>query len=260
MPTLKALNEETTTLIQPKDIHVLIAEDEPDLRDLLAAKFRVFGFQVSTAHNGTAAWDKVIEDGNIHIVITDIRMPNGTGHGLLQKCKKKNPALPKVFLISAFTDHTEEELFHIGSEGFINKPFDTKVLLDVVRKSLLKLEDRWRAQNADQPLDTIKVTLGDLKTSLDNKKFAFGRGGFFVETHQALPDIGTYVGFDVLAEPWSFKGTGILKWVSLEGDVSQGLSYAGIEVISLEGPSNKDIITWINNNNPQAYIPSPRQF
>lgn len=242
-------------MINPKDIHVLIAEDEPDLRDLLAAKFRVFGFQVATAHNGTAAWDKLLEDQNFHIVITDIRMPNGTGYSLLQKCKERHAVSPKVFLISAFTDHTEEELFAMGSEGFINKPFDTKVLLDVVRKSLLKLEDRWRPQNADQPPTLLSAQLPDLKSSIEQKKFGMGRGGFYFFTNQNLPEPGTPVGFEIQVQPWTLKGTGFLKWTSKD-DASQS-SWSGIEVVSLLPPSSADIIRWIESASPKAFIPSP---
>lgn len=240
-------------MINPKDIKVLIAEDEPDLRDLLAAKFRVFGFNVSTAHNGSVAWDKLLADKDIQIVITDIRMPNGSGYELLKKSKENNPVFPRVFLISAFTDYTEAELFALGAEGFINKPFDTKILLNIVRKSLLKTSDRWRAQNAETPKDHLNFVLDGLEVSTQSREIAFGRGGFYAPCTQDLPEEGTLISFDFKAAPWTLHGTGYVRWTKTKDE----RRYAGIEIVSLSGESADDLLKWIEDSKPRPYIPTP---
>ncbi len=240
-------------MINPRDIKVLIAEDEPDLRDLLATKFRVFGFNVSSAHNGSAAWDKLLADKDIQIVITDIRMPNGSGYDLLKKCKDRDPVFPRVFLISAFTDYTEAELFSLGAEGFINKPFDTKILLNIVRKSLLKTSDRWRAQNAETPKDHLNFIMDGLEISTQSGELAFGRGGFYAPCAHDIPEDGTLVSFDLKAAPWALHGTGFVRW----SKTKDNRRFTGIEIVSLAGESSDALLEWIEKNKPQAYIPTP---
>lgn len=239
-------------MINPRDIKVLIAEDEPDLRDLLAAKFRVFGFDVSTAHNGSAAWDKLLTDDNIQIVITDIRMPNGSGYDLLKKCKERNSVFPRVFLISAFTDYTEAELFGLGAEGFINKPFDTKILLNIVRKSLLTTADRWRAQNAETPKKHLNFVMDGLEVSTQSGELGFGRGGFYAPSSVDIPDDGTLVSFDLKAAPWALNGTGFVRW----SKTKDNRRFAGIEIVSLSGGTSEELLKWIEDNAPQAFIPT----
>jgi len=243
-------------LINPRDIKVLIAEDEPDLRDLLAAKFRVFGFNVMTAHSGNMAWDKVLENSGVQIVVTDIRMPNGSGYELLQKCKQKDSEFPRVFLISGFTDYTVQELMALGSEGFISKPFDTKDLLNIVRKSLLNTSDRWRAQNADTPEFKLELEFPSLEKSTQNGYLLFGRGGFSAKIKTTLPDTNTLIQFHLNANPWTLQGTGIIRWKS-PSDLLQPSEYVGLEIVSLDGPSSTELIEWLETQKPKAFIPSP---
>lgn len=245
--------------INPGDINVLIAEDEADLRDLLAAKFRVFGFNVMTAHSGNSAWDKILQNSNIQIVITDDRMPNGSGFELLSKIKQQNSEFPRVFVISAFCDHTPEQLYHQGAEGFINKPFDTKVLLDVVRKSLLDTGDRWAHPLSRPPDITITENMGSKKDAIARHAFEFGRGGFFVETDKKLPSVGSLIGFDILMEPWHLAGAGHLRWI-LPRDNSSTTMVVGIEIVSLSGPSAAEVVCWISDAGPRPYIPLPMRL
>lgn len=242
-------------MINPGEIQVLICEDEPDLRDLLAAKFRVFGFDVITSPNGNTAWDILLQNPNIQIIISDIRMPNGSGYELLQKCKERNPVFPRVFLISGFTDYSEAELFNLGSEGFISKPFDTKVLLSIVRKSLLSLSDRWRGQNTDIPESQIEFSEESLEKALDSKKLRFGRGGFCIETTQTLPLVGESIAFKLQVSPWMTHGTGRVRWKN-PGKNSESSQEAGIEITSLEGAHREEVINWILKEKFQAYIPN----
>lgn len=238
-------------MINPGEVRVLIAEDEPDLRDLLAAKFRVFGFDVVTAENGTVAWDVLLKDSKVQIVITDIRMPNGTGYELLKKCKERDPVFPRVFLISAFSDFSQAHLFNMGSEGFISKPFDTKVLLSIVRKSLLSVSDRWRGQNVEIPEIKVEMNAPSFEESIQQNQFRLGRGGFCMKSDiKNLPEEGEGICYSVDTAPLSFHGTGVVRWKSSKQDPC-----IGIEIISLEGEHREDVVQWILENKPQAYVP-----
>jgi two-component system, NtrC family, response regulator len=64
-----------------KKYSVLIVEDENDLRNLYAQKIKEEGYKVLTAQSGNEAL-KIVDQTTVHIVISDIRMPDGDGIGI----------------------------------------------------------------------------------------------------------------------------------------------------------------------------------
>ena len=112
---------------------ILIVDDEPALREILAAVLADEGYAVQTAADGRSALD-MITTAPPDLVITDISMPRLDGWGLLIQIRQDDPTLP-VLLISAIrptltgclapaTDHTT----------FLAKPFDLEDLLDLVTR------------------------------------------------------------------------------------------------------------------------------
>jgi CheY-like chemotaxis protein len=110
---------------------ILIVDDEPALREILAAVLADEGYAVQTAADGRSALD-LFAATPPDLVITDISMPRLDGWGLLAQIRQDDPTLP-VLLISAIrptrtgrpapaTDHT----------AFLAKPFDLEALLDLV--------------------------------------------------------------------------------------------------------------------------------
>lgn len=246
-------------MINPSDINILIAEDEPDLRDLLAAKFRVFGFNVETAHSGDSAWEKVQSISDLQIVVTDVRMPGGSGYDLLKNCKNRNAILPKVFVISAFSDFPRHQLYDMGAEGFMTKPFDTKVLLDVIRKSLLSAEDRWRAPNSTTKKGDVSADLPKLDDAIASQVFGAGRGGFFVKGTAAKELYDQLVSFNYDFDGQKFEGTGIIRWMDPNPNESSAElpNHYGVEIVQL-GKESADLFTGLLADPlPQPYIPCP---
>ena len=101
---------------------VLIVDDNPNMSSLLQEMLEVFDYDSIRASDGQEALKRVNE-GNISLIITDMRMPNMTGLELMEKVKGKFPKMP-VVLISGYS---REETFKDGQEiepdGFLAKPF-----------------------------------------------------------------------------------------------------------------------------------------
>lgn len=98
------------------------------MSSLLADMLEVFAVDSVRATDGEDALRK-LEEEDIGMVITDLRMPKMTGTELLVAVKDKRPELP-VVLISGY-NLTEAE--HHGADGFLPKPFrmnDIKIILD----------------------------------------------------------------------------------------------------------------------------------
>lgn len=110
---------------------LLIVDDEEGIRESLALAFEIEGYPVFSACDGADALEKIIKH-KIDIVISDIRMPNKDGIGLLQELKKKVQPMPTVLLMSAYTEFTEPDLKKMGAMTLLRKPIDLDTLINLV--------------------------------------------------------------------------------------------------------------------------------
>jgi two-component system response regulator PilR (NtrC family) len=106
---------------------VLIVDDDEDIRSLLCQVLKK-NFQVFEAAGGNEAW-QMLQNQNFDAVITDMRMPEGTGDELLKKIRQKyNNKIP-VIIITAFSDQPSEYLINSGANAVFPKPFDYEQII-----------------------------------------------------------------------------------------------------------------------------------
>jgi len=118
---------------------ILIAEDERDIRDLIAFTLRFAGYEVVGAENGAEAVELATKE-NPDLILLDVRMPRLTGYDAC-KAIKANPTLtdiPVVFL-SAKGQESEIEIgMAAGAEEYLLKPFAPDELTERVGAILTK--------------------------------------------------------------------------------------------------------------------------
>lgn len=240
-------------MIKPHDIKVLVAEDEKDLREILASRFRVFGFQTLEATGGDEAYKMFESHPDISTVVTDIRMPNGTGIELLNKLKSLNSAYPKVFIASSNTDHSKQELFELGAEGILEKPYDTKTLIDMVRKSLLTNKERWQMPPNFSVDIKLEESFSSYEEACSKNLLKLGRGGLCLQTSKPLPPVESFFHLKIQAHPLEINAVVKLKWVS---PVSGNNKKIGVEFFHIGGANATGVYEWIETHAPVAYIPN----
>jgi DNA-binding response OmpR family regulator len=116
---------------------ILIAEDEKDIRELIAFTLRFAGFDVLLATNGVEAVE-VAEAERPDLVILDVRMPRMSGYEACRRLKE-NPqtaSLPIVFLSAKGQDSEIQQGLESGAEEYILKPFAPDELIQQVRDIL----------------------------------------------------------------------------------------------------------------------------
>lgn len=111
-----------------KNFRILIVDDETDLREGLKTFFEIEEFSCLTAKDGEDALC-ILEKENVHLVLSDIKMPNCTGIELLQKIKEKNKDLPFVILMTGYSEITNEEAMTMGASELLLKPLDIRELV-----------------------------------------------------------------------------------------------------------------------------------
>jgi DNA-binding response OmpR family regulator len=118
---------------------ILIAEDEPDIRELVAFTLRFSGYEVISASNGEEAV-KLATVEVPDLVLMDVRMPRMTGYDAC-RVMKADPDLrhiPIVFL-SAKGQETEVQAgLEAGAEEYLLKPFAPMQLIERVRAILVR--------------------------------------------------------------------------------------------------------------------------
>ena len=73
-------------MINPKEITILIVDDEIDLRDSIAFDYKRKGFNVLVASSGNEAFE-IVKKNKVNVVLSDVRMPDGDGIELLYNIK-----------------------------------------------------------------------------------------------------------------------------------------------------------------------------
>ncbi len=123
---------------------VLLAEDDEELRVLLARALRKDGHQVIEAQDGSELLEKIAADfidggglSGIDVVVSDIRMPGWTGMNVLFGLRNAGCNVP-VVLITAFGEQkTHDAAARLGAACVLDKPFDIDDLRQTVSRVLL---------------------------------------------------------------------------------------------------------------------------
>jgi two-component system response regulator PilR (NtrC family) len=115
--------------------HVLVVDDEPDIRELLHLTLSRMGLEVTTAEDlGEAR--RALQSGEFSFCLTDMRLPDGNGLDLVEEVAEQYPSLP----IAMITAHGKIEdavyALKMGAFDFVSKPVDLAVLRKLVSTAL----------------------------------------------------------------------------------------------------------------------------
>lgn len=121
---------------------ILLAEDDREMRLLLASALRAEGYSVMECRDGDQFVDRIITPSSgvgFDLIVSDVRMPSHSGLEILEAGSQLKD-FPPMILITAFGSeslHTQAQ--RLGAVAVFDKPFDIEHLLDAVR-SLLPMQ------------------------------------------------------------------------------------------------------------------------
>jgi CheY-like chemotaxis protein len=117
--------------------HILVADDEPNIRNTISDILRKYHGIITVAASGLEAIS-LLEQGSFDLVISDIKMPDKTGYEVFAAAHRKNSSTP-VILMTGFGYDPNHSIVRASQEGLqavLFKPFKVDQLLQEVRKAL----------------------------------------------------------------------------------------------------------------------------
>jgi CheY-like chemotaxis protein len=235
--------------MQLKDATLLVVDDEPQYREIMSGWFAREGSRVLAADNGTRALE-VLQENEVHAIITDIRMPVMDGAELVKRIKAAGKYTPAAVSVSGFSDLTPREAYDLGIEAQLSKPVERKVLISSVRRSLMEREELWAEPFHSTAIPTVKLEFQSLASALRKKQILFGRGGFCVRSKVLFRETSS-AGFEL-----HFAGDGQL--VSLQCIVrwsAPNEQLAGIEIARVSDQGRAWVAGIARANESVSFIP-----
>lgn len=131
---------------------LLIIDDEKNIREGLAANFELEDYNVKTAATGEEGL-KIIEKGDIDLVITDLRMPGISGEQVLAKVTAETPGIPVIILTGHGSIDSAVDAMRHGAYDFLTKPLNLDQLGMIVKRALESREMSLQHQQLKQTLE-----------------------------------------------------------------------------------------------------------
>ena len=148
---------------------VLVAEDDPSVRNAVERVLELEGYHVKTANDGNEALD-LIESLKPHAVVMDVMMPFADGLTVTRELRHRGNRTPVLLLTARHEVGDRVAGLDAGADDYLVKPFAVDELLARVRALLRRYES---------PTATAVMTMGDL--SMDVNKREVKRGGKTLE-------------------------------------------------------------------------------
>jgi DNA-binding response OmpR family regulator len=116
---------------------ILVAEDERDIRELIAFTLKYNGFEVITADNGEQALQLATE-AHPDLLLLDVRMPRLTGYEVCERVKHQDStrSIPVVFLSAKGQEAEIQQGLQAGAADYILKPFSPQELAERLKAVL----------------------------------------------------------------------------------------------------------------------------
>jgi excisionase family DNA binding protein len=113
---------------------ILVVDDEPAVRTLVAKTLAACDYDVETAEDGPAALER-LRSTSYDLLITDLKMPGMDGLSVVREVRRQSD-LPIVILTGFSTEASAIEALNMGVSGYITKPFRLQKVLAVTAKAL----------------------------------------------------------------------------------------------------------------------------
>ena len=157
---------------QDYEARLLVVDDEPNIRDLLATSLRFAGFEVFTASTGNEAIREATEN-QPDLVVLDVMLPDMDGFTVTRRLRDRGEQYPILFLTAR--DETQDKVagLTVGGDDYVTKPFSLEEVVARIRAVLR------RTHGGSETAVDSSLVVGDLR--LDEDSHEVNRGDVSIE-------------------------------------------------------------------------------
>jgi two-component system, OmpR family, response regulator len=150
----------STTGERTAEAKLLVADDDPNIVELLSASLRYAGFDVATASDGGKALRKAKEFGP-DLIVLDVMMPGLDGFDVVRRLRSEGARVPVLFLTAR--DGTEDKItgLTLGGDDYLTKPFSLEEAIARIRAILR------RVHGTPDPAATARLSYADIELDDD---------------------------------------------------------------------------------------------
>ncbi len=125
---------------------ILLVEDDQNFGAVLKDYLMLNDFDVTLAKNGMEGFEKFKKD-DYDMCILDVMMPYKDGYTLAKEIREKDKDIPLVFLTAKAMKEDVLKGYKVGADDYLNKPFDSEVLLAKIKTIIQRKSSETKADN-----------------------------------------------------------------------------------------------------------------
>ena len=149
---------------------LLVVDDEPNIRDLLASSLRFAGFEVTVTADGTSALAQVQEESP-DLIVRDVMLPDISGFELTEHLRRGGIDTPVLFLTARDDMQDKIEGLTVGGDDYVTKPFGLEEVVARIRAILRR--------TAGEPNDSGIMRVADIE--MDDNAHEVRRGDVLID-------------------------------------------------------------------------------
>ena len=167
----KPAEHDPVTVTKEPEAKLLVVEDEPNIRELLATSLRFAGFEVATASSGGEAL-KLADTQHPDLCVLDVMLPDMDGFTVTRKLRDAGRRLPIVFVTARDNLDDKVKGLTVGGDDYVTKPFSLEEVVARIRAVLRRTRGEADEDSA--------LVFEDLE--LDEDSHEVRRAGRVIET------------------------------------------------------------------------------
>lgn len=241
----------------PDKPRILLVDDEPFILSMMRSFLDENKFEISTASCGNEAI-AMIRKQPYDCVVSDVRMPNGTGFQLLGWVREINPVRPTLIFVTGYSDIPADELMAKGADTYVAKPFNVEEFASEIALMTKPLKERLlRSPTAPANARHVPLQASSFEAlTQPGSPARLGRGGMFIHMPVDTIRVAQQVSFEIkIADGSHFSGTGKVLWTRKTSSLNPMRPGIGILFETLDPKSVETFVKYVEEKTPLEVIP-----
>jgi len=192
---------------------ILVADDEPSVREAVGYALQQEGFEVTIAEDGDDADSKLRGEIDYDLLILDIMMPGRSGLDVCRDVRARNP-VPIILLTAKDAEVDKVVGLEVGADDYVTKPFSIRELIGRVRAQLRRRElDRSSSDHDGKTIDAgaVRIDLSRHQVLIRGKPANLTRSEFQVLRLLAESPGQVFSRLEIMEELWQSEFSGDVR-------------------------------------------------